>query len=166
MCGKQTTFEFYMCDCCNFSLNFNFNNYISTTPRKVKNHKKKYFIFAKIVSRNFKPLSFGFNSYKRGSALQARFAKRCGFADKLYTHAEVDAIRKLRPNQLEKAYAILVYRFDGNGNPALAKPCKVCQSVIKAAGIKKIYYTTSEDSLDMDYQQYKQYNDKYADLWL
>ena len=70
------------------------------------------------------------------------------------------AIIRLRPHQRHKAYAITVYRFHEDGRPALAKPCPICQSMIDAAGIKHVYYTTDEDPQDMEYEHYEQCRDE------
>lgn len=41
-------------------------------------------------------------------------------------------------------HSILVQRFDAEDKPALAKPCKTCQLVLKSFGVKIVRYTTSE----------------------
>ena len=78
---------------------------------------------------------------------------------------EVAAIAKLRPDQYKRAYAIYVYRFDSHGRPACAKPCKVCQALIREIGIRRVYYTMPDDGLDMSYGRYKRYNQRYAGQW-
>lgn len=75
------------------------------------------------------------------------------------------AISRLRYHQLSKAYAIYVYRFDAAGKPANARPCRICQSAIKACNIQHVYYTTENNALDMDYSEYKEYNEEYRRMW-
>ena len=116
-----------------------------------RTNKKKYFVYAKIVSKSGALLSIGVNSYIK--------------TNPLHVHAEVAAIAKLRPDQYKKAYAIYVYRFDNHGRPACAKPCKVCQALIREIGIKRVYYTMPDDQLDMSYDRYKRYNQRYVHQW-
>lgn len=96
-------------------------------------------IKAIIYDRKDKVLSVGFNSYIKTHPLQARHAQRNQEPSKIFLHAEIHAIARCR--QLDRAHRILVTRFDKHGHPQLAKPCKVCQSAIKEAGIKIIDYT-------------------------
>lgn len=127
--------------------------------------KKKFFIFAKITDKRGRVLSIGFNSYIKTAPLQAKWAVRNKLPKKEFIHAEMMAISRLKYQHLSKVHAIYVYRFDASGRPALAKPCKICQSAIKAANIKHVYYTTPDDALDMDYSRYQEYNDEYYDQW-
>jgi tRNA(Arg) A34 adenosine deaminase TadA len=60
---------------------------------------------------------------------------------KTVLHAEVHAI--VRCKDLSKAHKITVYRYSVAGEPLLAKPCKICQSAIEAAGIKHIAFTVT-----------------------
>lgn len=99
----------------------------------------KQMLTAIIYDRRGKILSIGQNSYIKTHPLQAKHAKKVGKDDAIYLHAEVHAI--VRCKDLTKATKIFVSRWDKNGNPVLAKPCPVCMSAIKAAGIGKIEYT-------------------------
>jgi tRNA(Arg) A34 adenosine deaminase TadA len=56
-------------------------------------------------------------------------------------HAEVRLLRKLD-------YGSVVYvarTLRENGKIAMAKPCPRCQAALKARGIKKVFYTVSEN---------------------
>lgn len=128
-------------------------------------NKKKQFVYARIVNRSGCTLSVGVNSYVKTKPLQAKWAKKCNLPLKQHVHAEVAAIAKLSPEQRKKAYAIYVYRFDRSGRPALAKPCKICQALIREIGIKHVYYTTDENDLNMSYPRYTKYKAKYASVW-
>jgi deoxycytidylate deaminase len=57
-------------------------------------------------------------------------------------HAELDAIIKVKNKEQLRGATIYIYREDRQGKKALAKPCPVCQKIIKAFGIKKMEYTT------------------------
>ena len=96
-------------------------------------------ITAIIYDRKGRVLSIGKNSYLKSHPLQARHAHKCGESDKIFLHGEIAAI--VRCKTLEKAHRIDVFRFDSNGLPVNSKPCKICQSAIKEAGIKIINHT-------------------------
>ncbi len=101
--------------------------------------KVKHELTAIICDKKGKVLSIGKNSYIKTHPLQARHAERVGLPDKQFLHAEIHAIARCK--DLGKAYRILVTRFGKSGEPLLAKPCPVCQSAIKAAGIELIEHT-------------------------
>jgi len=65
--------------------------------------------------------------------------------DTFHLHAEASAIISRRYNSDSLVNStIWVYREIADGTPALAKPCKSCMRLIIAAGVKKIFYTTSK----------------------
>ena len=101
--------------------------------------KQSYRITAVIFDKRGRVLSIGQNSYVKTHPMQAMYAKKVGSPFKQFLHAEIHAI--IRCRDLSKAHKIFVSRWNKNGEPLLAKPCKVCQSAIKAAGIEIIEYT-------------------------
>lgn len=122
-----------------------------------KRKQKKYFVMAAITDKRGLVLSIGYCSYVKTHPLQAKFAKKVNLPKKEFLHAEAMAIIRLRPEHRRKAHTITVYRFNADGSPALAKPCPVCQSMIEAAGIKHVYYTTPDNDQGMQYEQYRQH---------
>lgn len=60
-------------------------------------------------------------------------------------HAEEAAILKIlkEPNGQRKLIGATIYvsRIKKDGTPGLAKPCKDCQALINAVGIKRVFYT-------------------------
>lgn len=84
-------------------------------------------------------MSVGHNSYVKTHPLQAEHARKVGMEDKVFLHAEVHAI--VRCKDLDRAYKIFISRRNKKGKPLYAKPCPVCESAIKAAGIEVIEYT-------------------------
>lgn len=99
----------------------------------------KHQVTAVIYDRRGRVLSVGQNSYIKTHPLQALHAHRSGLPDKQYLHAEVHAITRCK--DLSKAHKIMVTRYNKHGQPALAAPCPVCMSAIKASGIKHIQHT-------------------------
>lgn len=101
--------------------------------------RAKQNLTAVIYDRKGRVLSIGQNSYIKTHPLQAKHANKVGLPDKHYLHAEVHAIVKCK--DLSKAHKIFISRFGKEGQPLLARPCPVCQSAIKAAGIEHVEYT-------------------------
>lgn len=85
---------------------------------------------------NKKPISVGCNLYKS-------HPKYADGQESFSIHAEIKAIMSSPRSKLEGS-EIWVYRQDKEGNPAMAKPCLICQKYIIEAGIKKVYFTTEK----------------------
>jgi len=96
-------------------------------------------IAAFIYDKRGRVISIGQNSYIKTHPLQARHANKVGEEHKIFLHAEIAAISKCK--DLTKAHRLVIIRYDRHGNPAMAKPCKVCQSAIAATSIKIIEHT-------------------------
>ena len=84
-------------------------------------------------------LAIGKNSYTKTHPYQAKCAKEVGLPEKIYLHAEIDAI--LRCSDLSKAHSIHIFRQGKSGKWLLAKPCPACQTAINKTPIKKVYHT-------------------------
>jgi tRNA(Arg) A34 adenosine deaminase TadA len=100
--------------------------------------KQRYSVVAICYDRKGKVLSVGRNSYTKTHPIQAHFARKVGHPAKHFLHAEVDAILKARGKSIAK---IQVVRYDKDGQPALSKPCLICQEAIKAFGIQIVEHT-------------------------
>lgn len=101
---------------------------------------REFNITAIIYDKRGRVLSIGKNSYIRTHPLQAKWAKKAGQDyHKVYLHAEVAAIVRCR--NIEKAYKIVVTRFNRDGEPVNCKPCAACQLAIAYSGIKVIEHT-------------------------
>lgn len=101
--------------------------------------KKRFDITAIIYDKRGRVLSIGKNSYVKTHPHQAFHANAVGLPEKQFLHAEIHAI--VRCKQLNKAHRIVVMRYDSDGNTKNATPCPVCESAIKAAGIKLVEHT-------------------------
>ena len=94
-----------------------------------------------------KIISSGTNSYKT-NPIQKKYNKYRYSVDKGHTlHAEMECLLPLmsRKDIDFNRLSLYIYRENKNGSLAIAKPCESCRQLIKALGIKKIYYT-SDDS--------------------
>ena len=80
------------------------------------------------------------NSYNCTHPIQYKFANIVGEPTRIYLHAEIAAIVKVK--QKAKMYKIKVERYDRQGILKCAKPCKVCEAAINFYGIKYVEYST------------------------
>lgn len=101
--------------------------------------KTRQQITAVIYDRRGHVLSVGQNSYCKTHPMQAKWAQRTGRPEKVFLHAEIAAIVKCR--DLKRAHRIFVSRWDKKGRPMTAKPCPVCESAIKAVGMRFVDHT-------------------------
>jgi tRNA(Arg) A34 adenosine deaminase TadA len=95
---------------------------------------------AAIFNKKGRELAIAENNYIKSHPLQAKFAIKVGQPDRIYLHAELACLTKLK--RKDKPYRILVERFKKDGSPGLAKPCAICDAALKAYGIKRVEYTT------------------------
>ena len=101
--------------------------------------KKRFSIKATVYDKRGRVLTTGENSYEKTHPLQSKFAVQVGLDDKVFLHAEISALSKLRKGQ--KPYHIVVERYKENGGAVLAKPCLVCQAAIESHGIALVEWT-------------------------
>lgn len=85
------------------------------------------------------------NLEKKTHPLQASLAKKVGLKEKIYLHAEVNALIKSR----EKADTIVVARIGGHFHNELRNscPCKICQMALEMNNISRVIYSTNEGFL-------------------
>lgn len=102
-------------------------------------HMSRPVVSAVIFDKKGRVLSIGRNSYVKTHPIQAKYARKAGEPAKVYLHAEIDAIIKLR--KPEDAYSIHVVRLDRLGTPSLAKPCRCCALAIRQVGIRRVTHT-------------------------
>lgn len=92
-----------------------------------------------------KVISRGWNSATRTHRLQAELNKKRFQVPSLgQLHAEVAALLPVINKYDLSGATLYVYRESLNGNVVMSRPCAGCMSLIRACGIKKIYYTTPE----------------------
>jgi len=105
-------------------------------------HTKRQAITAICYDAKGKVLSLGRNSYVKTHPLQAKIAAQVGEPSRIFLHAEFDAIIKAR--EWDKIHKLAIFRFNKLGQPLNAAPCRICQRLIKLAGIGNVVYTTEE----------------------
>jgi len=112
---------------------------LKQTRLKSDHHQHK--LSAVVMIRSI-PIAFGFNQNKTHPIVRQY--------DKNKTlHAEVDAVLKARKrlrypmNFNMSDCTVVVYREDRNGKMAMAKPCKICQQIMKDHQIEDVVYSTA-----------------------
>jgi deoxycytidylate deaminase len=83
---------------------------------------------------------FGYNRFKT-HPLQKQFSHN---KNRIYLHAEVDAITKFISQYVEIWKATMVVCRVSLGDLAACKPCESCIRAIVAFNIKRVYYSTNE----------------------
>jgi deoxycytidylate deaminase len=96
-------------------------------------------ITAVIYNKRGRIIAIGKNSYIKTHPLQAKYANRVNEKERIYLHAEIAALVKLK--DWSEAYKIVVVRLNRAGVPVSAKPCPGCQLAIREAGIKVVEHS-------------------------
>lgn len=95
-----------------------------------------------VLLRKNKVIVSATNLEKKTHPLQAFLAERVGLDEKIYLHAEVNALIKSK----EKADTIVVARIGGHGHNELrmSKPCPICQMALEMNNISRVIYSTND----------------------
>lgn len=101
--------------------------------------KKRFSIKATVYDKKGRVLTVGENSYDKTHPLQAKYAVQTNLFDKIFLHAEISALSKLK--KYHKPYRIVVERYKDDGSPAIAQPCPVCKAAIEAFNIEVVEWT-------------------------
>ncbi len=64
------------------------------------------------------------------------------------THAEYEAVKKIRNHRDLSNIAVVNVRLNKQGDFRLSKPCRKCVDYLKGLGIKTVYYSTELDSFE------------------
>ena len=95
-----------------------------------------------VLVRGGKVLSVGYN-HPSNHTLVRTFKKERAFCNSL--HAEADAVRKafqkISDISGSKMYTIRLSGKTDSMGPALARPCSMCQSILKSYGVKRAIYS-------------------------
>jgi deoxycytidylate deaminase len=106
----------------------------------MKSRVQQQNITAIIYDKRGKILSIGKNSYLKTHPLMLKHGTKVGMPDRIFVHAEVDALVRCR--DLRKAHRIFITRVMKDGSYGLAKPCAICHEALKKeTNIKIIEWT-------------------------
>lgn len=86
-----------------------------------------------VVTKKGRILGVGFNTNKTHTRANTPYKT---------VHAEFDAIQGVSRNDLINSI-MYVFREHRSGAPALSKPCKCCELMLRTFGIKTVYYTSN-----------------------
>jgi tRNA(Arg) A34 adenosine deaminase TadA len=93
---------------------------------------------ALVVNKN-KVLAVGYNSRKTHTIVSDTAMQML--------HAECDSILRCPTDALD-GVDLVIARARPSGKPGLAKPCEVCEGIIKRCGIRRVYYTTNSENIE------------------
>lgn len=99
---------------------------------------KRHKLIAKAYDKKGNQLSVGFNDYDRTHPVQLHFAKLANSPKQTRLHAEIHALLRCRD---KVPFSVSVERYDYQGNPALARPCKICMIALREYGVRWVNYT-------------------------
>ena len=88
-------------------------------------------------------ISVGYNKSNTNGFVEHYTDKILGKRDyALSSHAEMDSIAKVRSKTNLVGCKVFVARRSKEGNnPVMARPCPICQAMLRAYGIKRAFYT-------------------------
>lgn len=101
----------------------------------------KHLVTATVYDRAGNVISRATNNYTKSHPIQARFAASAGQPERVFLHAELSALIKLKG---KIPYRIHVERYRKDGRAANAAPCAVCLEAIKHWKINHVTHTTDE----------------------
>jgi tRNA(Arg) A34 adenosine deaminase TadA len=98
-----------------------------------------------VLIRKSKIIATATNLENKTHPLQAQFAQKVGLKEKIYLHAEINALIRAREN----ADTIIVARIGGHSHNELrnSKPCPICRMALKMNNVHKIIYSTDNGFL-------------------
>jgi deoxycytidylate deaminase len=106
--------------------------------KKKRSRRQQQDLMAFAYDKRGRLISTGKNSYIKTHPVQARYAKKAGLPNKVYMHAELDALLRARGTKVHK---MVVIRIGKDGSYMKAKPCEGCQLALKDFGVREIEHT-------------------------
>lgn len=97
-----------------------------------------------LIGRGDALIGMGINSEKYSSVGARYRPDHKGYST---YHAEIVSVNNV-PRHVTKGATIFVARVSkGTGEDRLSKPCPMCHEVLKAQGVKKVYYTVDDENI-------------------
>ena len=139
---------------------FKIHNTIEGDEVRISKKIKRYLRLAQNMASNsnYGKIKHGAVLIKGGSIIKAAFNKDkfsafgerfrqqgCGPATH---HAELGCVAGVDRSKTAGAN-IFVVRVNRMGELRLSKPCPMCHDVLKFTGVKKVYYSTNEGTIEM-----------------
>lgn len=109
-----------------------------------KNFPHPYYpMAAAIINKKGKIISIGSNHMK-SHPFQEKMSQNYS-SEKMFLHAETDALLKAKLNVPEDA-AVCVVRM-GKSGMRLARPCPICMQMLKGVGINNLFYSDNDGNI-------------------
>jgi len=126
------------------------NKYLEYALRKAAAHDYSPHLgyrLCAVVVRGGSVLSVGYNRHSTNAFVEAYTDQvlGTGIGYSLSTHAEMDAVVRVRQKTDLRGSKMYVCRILKNGDAGISRPCPVCQHVIASYGIKRAYYTIKDN---------------------
>lgn len=101
-------------------------------------HDVTHQLCALVVSKN-KVLSVGYNQPKTHTISAETKMQQL--------HAEMHAVLGC-PEAAVDGAEVIVVRIKPSGKPGLARPCEVCEKILRRFGVRRVFYTTNSEDPD------------------
>lgn len=97
-----------------------------------------------LVTNKNRVLSIGYNSAKTHPIMDTKMQM---------LHAECEAILRCPEGDL-RGSDVVVARARSGGKAGLARPCKMCEELLRRCGVRRVFYTTNwDDDTTSDIQE-------------
>lgn len=117
------------------------DSFLQLAIQTAKSSPSKKKIGAVLLRKN-KVITTATNLQHKSHPLQAQLAERVGLKEKIYLHAEINALIKAR----EDVDTIVVARIGGHFHNELrnSKPCPICRMALEMNNVRRIIYSTDD----------------------
>jgi len=113
------------------------NKFLESARIVGQKSKITHFRMGAILVRGKKIVSSGYNRF---TGETDKIARKYNIENLWSLHAEMDAIIHCQGNY--KELTVFVSGTKKNGRPMYCRPCNKCLKIIRACGIKNVYYST------------------------
>jgi len=118
-----------------------YNQYPTMSRQRPISHSSNH--VAMITGSRGRILSLGRNKLKT-HPLQAHFAQKLGKPERIYLHAETDAVIKcINKHGIDalRDADIFIVRFSKKGDTASSKPCNMCRYMLQSYAVRHVFHT-------------------------
>lgn len=118
----------------------NVMEYAIAKCKQMPYHNKYVRVYAVVTNRRNKIIAEASNDYKSSCKIQRKYARFIN-SEKVFSHAECQALNTIHPRHLDQVYKIYIARVYKDGSLANACPCSICSAAIKDFGISIVEHT-------------------------
>lgn len=121
---------------------------LTMAAKFARNHEFNHALSARhcaIVAQGSKILGIGFNRHGWSFKQKGRYPVKKMNDNCCNVHAEVDALLRVSNRDDINGSTVYVVRTTKNGNLAMSQPCPMCSEILKEHGVKRAFFSISED---------------------